>query len=128
MKDVRARMVEFLPRLRRFAYALTGDSYQGDNLVHETCVRALSRVDQFQSGTRLDSWMFNIAQDIWLDRARSRTREEVRTVEDSAAVASERAVVESRLPVEIVNRAISRLPADQQVLLALVCVDGLSYK
>src|SRR5262245_19915054 len=65
-------MVEFLPRLRRFAYALTGDSDQGDDLVQETCMRALSRVDQFQSGTRFDSWMFRIAQNIWLDRVRSR--------------------------------------------------------
>jgi RNA polymerase sigma-70 factor, ECF subfamily len=129
MKDVRARMIEFLPRLRRFAYALTGDPNQGDDLVHETCMHALSRVDQFQFGTRLDSWMFQIAQNIWLDRARSReARGGVLSIEDNVAVTNERDVLESRLPLETVNRAISQLPADQQVLLTLVCVDGLSYK
>jgi RNA polymerase sigma-70 factor (ECF subfamily) len=129
MNDVRARMVEFLPHLRRFAYALTGDSDQGNDLVHETCVHALSRVDQFQSGTRLDSWMFHIAQNIWLDSARSREAGgEVLAIDDSVAPANERDVLESRLPRVVVNRAISQLPADQQVLLALVCVDGLSYK
>jgi RNA polymerase sigma-70 factor (ECF subfamily) len=131
MNEVRARMVEFLPRLRRFAYALTGDSDLGDDLVQETCMRALSRVDQFQSGTRLDSWMFRIAQNIWLDRARSRkARGEVLGLEaaSSVSVTDGRDVVESRLSLQVVNRAISQLPADQQVLLALVCVDGLSYK
>src|SRR5262249_62413840 len=65
-------MVEFLPRLRRFAIALTGDLDQGDDLVQETCLRALSRVDQWQPGTRLDSWMYRIAQNLWLDRTRAR--------------------------------------------------------
>jgi RNA polymerase sigma-70 factor, ECF subfamily len=131
MNEVRARMVEFLPRLRRFAYALTGDSDLGDDLVQETCMRALSRVDQFQSGTRLDSWMFRIAQNIWLDKARSRkARGEVLGLEAASNVSltDGRDVVESRLSLQVVNRAISQLPADQQVLLALVCVEGLSYK
>jgi RNA polymerase sigma-70 factor (ECF subfamily) len=128
MKDVRARMVEFLPRLRRFAYALTGDPHQGDDLVQETCAHALSRVDQFQSGTRLDSWMFHIAQNIWIDRARSREhRGEVLSAEHNVVVTNERDMLESGVPLEVINRAISQLPADQQVLLALVCVDGLAY-
>src|SRR5262252_7531220 len=70
--EFRTRMVEFLPRLRRFAIALTGDLDHGDDLVQETCLRALSRVDQWQPGTRLDSWMYRIAQNLWLDRARAR--------------------------------------------------------
>src|SRR5947208_14365977 len=70
--ELRNRMVEILPRLRRFAVALTGDLDQGDDLVQETCMRALSRVDQWQPGTRLDSWMYRIAQNLWLDRMRAK--------------------------------------------------------
>ena len=70
--ELRSRMVEILPRLRRFAVALTGDLDQGDDLVQETCMRALSRVDQWQPGTRLDSWMYRIAQNLWLDRMRAK--------------------------------------------------------
>ena len=65
------RMVAVLPRLRRFAYALTGNTEQGDDLVQDACLRALSRVDLWQPGTRLDSWMYRIAQNIWLDRLRA---------------------------------------------------------
>ena len=70
--EFRTRMVELLPRLRRFAVALTGDLDQADDLVQETCMRALSRVEQWQPGTRLDSWMYRIAQNLWLDRMRAK--------------------------------------------------------
>src|SRR5258706_15691857 len=59
-KEVRRGLPELLPRLRRFSYALTGNPDRGDDLVQETCVRALARADQWQPGTRLDSWMFKI--------------------------------------------------------------------
>ena len=69
--DPRNQIVEFLPRLRRFSHALTGDPDKGDDLVQETCARALSRLDQWEAGTRLDSWMFRIAQNIWFDQRRA---------------------------------------------------------
>jgi RNA polymerase sigma-70 factor (ECF subfamily) len=124
-------MIEFLPRLRRFAYALTGDLDQGDDLVQETCMRALSRVNQFQPGTRLDSWMFRIAQNLWLDRIRAhKVRGESVDLEaaDSTAFIDGRELTESRLTLEVVIRAIAKLPADLQVLIALVCIDGRSYQ
>ena len=129
--DVRARMVEFLPRLRRFAYSLTGDRDNGDDLVQETCARALSRLDQWQPGTRLDSWMFRIAQNLWFDRVRAKkVRGEVVDI-DTAHDLSDvdgRNVTESRLTLAAVNAGIAKLPPDQQVLIALVCVEGLSYR
>ena len=60
--DFGTEMIGCLPRLRRFALALTGAPDTADDLVQETCLRALSRAEQFQQGSRLDSWMFKIAQ------------------------------------------------------------------
>ena len=129
--EIRSRMVELLPRLRRFAVALTGDIDQGDDLVQETCMRALSRVDQWQPGTRLDSWMYRIAQNLWLDRMRARKVRGVQVDVEAAEALSGpngRDVVESRLTLQAVNAAMAYLPEDQRVLIALVCIDGLSYK
>jgi RNA polymerase sigma-70 factor, ECF subfamily len=129
--EIRNRMVELLPRLRRFAVALTGDIDQGDDLVQETCLRALSRVDQWQPGTRLDSWMYRIAQNLWFDRMRARKVRGVQVdIEAAEALAGPngRNVVESRLALAAVNAAMAHLPEDQRVLIALVCIDGLSYK
>ena len=128
--DLRLQMVDLLPRLRRFSHAITGDRDKGDDLVQETCARALSRLDQWEPGTRLDSWMFRIAQNIWLDQRRAhKVRGNTVDIDEAYDLAGEdgRAVTESRLTLAEVSASITNLPADQQVLIALVCVDGLSY-
>ncbi len=130
MEDVRSRVVELLPRLRRFAYALTRDLDLADDLVQDTCERALSRLDQWEAGTRLDSWMYRIAQNIWLDRYRARKGRQNAGLDEAENLAGEdgRSVVENRMTLASVNEGIGRLPAEQQVLIAMVCVEGLSYK
>jgi len=130
-EDVRARMIEFLPRLRRFAFALTRNMDQADDLVQDTCERALSRLDQWEPGTKLESWMYRIAQNLWLDRKRSeKVRGPALDIDEAVGVMGEdgRAVTESRLTLAAVSEGMDRLPPDQQVLVAMVCVDGLSYK
>ena len=59
----RAQMLVFLPRLHRFALSLTGNSHDCEDLVQDTCERALVSREQWQEGTRLDSWMFRIARE-----------------------------------------------------------------
>lgn len=129
--DIRARMVAVLPRLRRFAYALTGSTEQGDDLVQETCLRALSRVERWQPGSRLDSWMYRIAQNIWLDRMRAnKVRGEVVDVDavEEMPGLDGRDVTESQLTLEAVDAALQRLPPEQRAVIALVCIEGVSYK
>ncbi|MGO8953231.1 MAG: RNA polymerase sigma factor [Rhodomicrobium sp.] len=129
--DLRLQIVDFLPRLRRFSHALTGDPDKGDDLVQETCARALSRLDQWEPGTRLDSWMFRIAQNLWLDQRRAhKVRGNTVDIDEVYDLPGDdgRTVTESRLTLAEVSQGIAQLPADQQVLIALVCVEGLSYK
>jgi RNA polymerase sigma-70 factor (ECF subfamily) len=71
-QQVKAEMVSLLPRLRRFAYGLTGSLDEGDDLTQSACEKALRSLEQFTAGTRLDSWMYRIAQNLWIDRRRSR--------------------------------------------------------
>jgi RNA polymerase sigma-70 factor (ECF subfamily) len=129
--DFRERMIAFLPRLSGFAYALTGNADQRDDLVQETCARALANRDKWQPGTRLDSWMFRIAQNLWLDRKRAdRFRGESVDVEavDTLVGSDGRAVVENRLELAEVLRGLDQLSPEHRVLIALVCVDGLTYQ
>lgn len=129
--DIRDRMVELLPRLRRFAYALTGSLDKADDLVQDTCARALASADQWQAGTRLDSWMYRIAQNLWFDRMRSqKVRGEVVAIDGALEIVGSdgRDVAESRLTLQAVAKSIARLPPDQQLVIAHVCIDGLSYK
>jgi RNA polymerase sigma-70 factor, ECF subfamily len=127
----RAQIVALLPRLRRFALSLTRDRDQGDDLVQETCVRALANIEQWQEGTRLDSWMYRIAQNIWFDRMRSKkSRGETIDIDDVHDLAGSdgRTVMDTRFTMQEVAKGIARLQPEQQVLVALVYIDGLSYK
>lgn len=129
--DVKRQIVALLPRLRRFAQALTGDRERGDDLVQETCLRALSRLEQWEEGTRLDSWMYRIAQNIWFDNIRAlKVRGEVIDIDLAHDLVGEdgRNTTGNRLALNEVMEAIGRLPPDQKVVIALVCIDGLSYK
>jgi RNA polymerase sigma-70 factor, ECF subfamily len=129
--DVRDQLLRLLPRLRRFAQTLTCDRDRADDLVQDTIVRALTRIDQFQPGTRLDSWMFKIAQNLWFNRLSAATlRGPVEPIDAAEEVMGSdgRDVTENRLTLAAVNRGIKQLPVNQRVLIALVCVEGLSYK
>ena len=129
--DIKNRIVELLPRLRRFTYGLTGDLDRADDLVQETCMRALANASQWQAGTRLDSWMYRIAQNTWYDQLRARkVRGEVVDIEAQTNLAGSdgRDVMEQRQKLSVVSQRLSELSADQQMLVALVCFDGLSYK
>ena len=127
----RDQLIGLLPRLRRFAYSLTRDADTCNDLVQETCARALSRAELWQEGTRLDSWLFRIAQNLWLDGKRSQSARgnHVDVDEIPALTGTDgRTVTESRLTLEEVTRGISQLKSEHQIIIGLVCVDGMSYK
>jgi len=124
-------MAAIVPRLRRFAYGLTGSIDAGDDLVQSTCERALSRLHLWQPGTRLDSWMYRIMQNLWIDELRAGRRREMATESetlDSMVGGDAEREVEVRLDLAAVRRHIAGLPPDQRAVLLLVSVDGLSYK
>lgn len=73
-QQFRAELVNLLPRLRRFARALARQREDADDLVQAALERALTRREQWTPGTRLDSWMFKIINNAWIDEVRSRAR------------------------------------------------------
>ena len=129
---VRDQMIALLPRMRRFAYSLAGSIDEADDLVQVACEKALSRLDQFQVGTRLDSWMFRIIQTSWIDRVRMvRRRETVNDAKILAVMPFDARIheqIEARAALAIVRAEVANLPEEQRVVLALVAVDGMSYK
>lgn len=131
-EEIKRQMVGLVPRLRRFAYAISGSRDEGEDLVQSACLRALDRLDQFQPGTRLDSWMFRIVQTTWIDRARQRGRRAEVNDPDRLAGTSDDGLgvrsTESRMVLARVREAMAGLPEDQRVVLALVAIEGLSYK
>jgi RNA polymerase sigma-70 factor (ECF subfamily) len=128
---VRGELAALLPRLRRFARALAGDPTEGDDLVQAALERALKALDQWRPGTRLDSWIFRIMKNAWIDEIRARAaRGKVLAPEDAGdEIAIDGAgAMETRLEARAVQRVVSTLPEEQRVAVALVLVEGLSYR
>lgn len=129
--DLRAAIVALRPRLRRFAYGLTGSPEEADDLVQSAYERALTRSEQWQAGTRLDSWMYRIVQTIWLNRIdaqKSRTRHLSLMSAGMEPDYDGQVHVESRLTLDRVREFIWQMPEDQRAVLLLIAVEGLSYK
>lgn len=131
MDRLEREIVDLLPRLRRFARVLTRDASDADDLVQLTVERALVHRGQWRPGTRLDSWIFRIMKNAWIDEARARNRRGavLAPEKDGSRIGSDGAgAMETRLQAQAVERAIARLPEDQRLAIALVLVEGLSYK
>jgi RNA polymerase sigma-70 factor (ECF subfamily) len=129
--QLRGQMMAVLPRLRRFALALTGRPADADDLVQDTVERALRSLNQFVPDTRMDSWMFRIAQNLWIDKMRA-NKVRSGTVNDmdeaeKVAVDGVRAT-EAHMLLKSTLLALSELPAEQREVVALVLIDGISYR
>ena len=94
-------------------------------------MRALSKLDQWQEGTRLDSWLFRIAQNLWFDKLRANKvrgdRIDIDALENQMGEDG-RDITESRLTLNAVASALGDLPPEQKVVIALVSIEGCSYK
>lgn len=124
-------LVALVPRMRRFAYALTGAVDSGDDLVQSACERALANSERFQTGTRMDSWMYRIIQNLWLDDRRRRKVRGTNIDPDLAALSDEglgARHAEDRMTLARVRASLDALPEDQRVVLALVAIEGRSYR
>jgi RNA polymerase sigma-70 factor (ECF subfamily) len=130
-EQLSADIAALLPRLRRFARALTGQAADADDVVQIALERALMRAEQFAPGTRLDCWLYAIVRNAWIDETRARTR---RAKVFAAAELGERvgndgeAEMRARLEAKDVWQAMAALPEEQREAVALVCVEGLAYR
>ncbi|MFQ5566974.1 MAG: sigma factor, partial [Paracoccaceae bacterium] len=67
---IEKEIIALLPRLRRFALALTRSVPAADDLAQATVERAIVNLDKWQPGTRLDSWMYRIAHNLYRNEMR----------------------------------------------------------
>src|SRR5262245_35616665 len=128
--ELKGQMLAMLPRLRRFALALTGRSVEADDLVQDTVERALRNLDRFEPGTRIDSWLYRIAQNLWIDKVRAAKVRGTMVDLDEAAAAlfdGERAA-ETRTLLSNTLCALGELPEDQRAVVFLFLIEGGSYK
>lgn len=130
---VENEMVAILPRLRRYGRSLTGSEHLADDLVQDACERAITRAHQFQEGTHLDRWMFSIMSSMWKNNLRANKVRQGAGVADEEEFAQledtrETNRAEDSVTMKAVERAMNALPNEQREVLALIAVEGFSYR
>jgi RNA polymerase sigma-70 factor, ECF subfamily len=127
-EEIRSQLAELLPRLRRFARVITRNVADADDLVQMSVEKALARAGQWRPGSKLDSWMFGIMKNAWIDEIRARRRRTRVHAPEEAGLAIGDASAAARDIALSVQAAMARLPEEQRMAIALVLVEGLSYK
>ncbi len=127
----RQALIALIPRLRRFARVLTGTIADADDVVQASLEKAMLNLDQWQPGTRLDSWLFRIARNTWVDDRRrahnSKGHDDIGEMIDLAGDDGV-AVVEASNEARMVRAAVDRLPPEQRDVVALVMLEEFSYR
>jgi RNA polymerase sigma factor (sigma-70 family) len=124
-------LLTLLPRLRRFARALARDAADADDLAQTALERALKARSHWQRGTRMDSWMMKIMRNCWIDEVRSRVRRSRTFAPEDEGLAAPLMVpseAERMVQADGVGRAMNLLPPEQREAIALVLIEGLSYR
>jgi len=124
---VRARpdLIEHLPRLRRYARALTGDVNRADDLVQDTLERALAKLDLWQPGSDLRAWLFTLMHNLFVNQIRIRRPLET-VMEDALDEAVSGGQMEA-MHARDIHAALARLPDEQRAVLLLVGLEQFGY-
>ena len=127
-EEIYQRVVELLPRLRRYATGLAGSVDAADDLVQEACARLLSRPPQDTS--YLDRWLFRTIRNLHIDQVRGRkvVERHRHRVDETGQIVDGDIALEAELTLEQVRALLAELPEEQRSVLLLVGVEGFSYR
>ena len=128
MSDHESLITQQVPRLRRYARALTGDRSAADDLVQDTLERALSRFHLWRRGSDLRAWMFTIMHNIFVNQIRSRMRRQHEALETEPATDAVRAPDLDWLELRDLDAALGRLPEEQRAVVLLVGLEQFTYE
>jgi RNA polymerase sigma-70 factor (ECF subfamily) len=118
-----------IPRLRRYARALTRDVSRADDLVQSCLTRAVAKQHLWQPGTDLRAWLFTILHNQHVNDVRRSVREGVSVaVEDMAPMLTVASNAIAALQLRDLEAAIAKLPQEQRQVILLVGLEGMRYE
>ncbi|WP_040724505.1 sigma-70 family RNA polymerase sigma factor [Thiobacillus thioparus] len=118
-------LIEHLPRLRRYARALTGDVVCADDLVQDTLERALARLDLWQPGSDLRAWLFTLMHNLFVNQLRTHRPQDT-ALDEALDIPVSGGQMEA-LAARDMHAALVRLPDEQREVILLVGLEQFSY-
>jgi RNA polymerase sigma-70 factor, ECF subfamily len=129
LADTHREIEAEIPRLRRYARALTRDVVTADDLVQDCLTRALGKLHLWQQGSDLRAWLFTILHNQYVNHIRRAVREGAAVgLNESEPLLSRAPQQGKRLELRDLERAIAKLPEEQRTVILLVGLEGMRYE
>jgi RNA polymerase sigma-70 factor (ECF subfamily) len=127
MTDFAKLLEAEIPRLRRYARALTRDAMSADDLVQNCLVRALAKQHLWEYGTNLRAWLFTIMHNQHVNRVRTSAREGITVDLAEVPTMAAKPNADGKLEIRDLERAIAKLAPEQREVILLVGLEGMAY-
>lgn len=122
-----------LDRLYNFAHWLTGERSEAEDLVQETCVKALKGFDSFHQGTNFRAWLYRILRNTFLT-SRSGLKASMTSLDDEeetwepVASGTPESILLANAGQQAMQRALEGLPVQFREVVLLCDVEEMSYQ
>lgn len=126
--DWREMIMGFIPSLRAFAFSLSHNGADADDLVQETLAKAWAHRARFEPGSNLKAWLFTILRNSWYTGAAKRRREIADEEGRYAAGLTAEASQEWTAELTALQAALNTLPPEHREAIVMVGAAGLSYQ
>lgn len=120
--------IQYIPRLRRYARALTGERARADDLVQDTLERALVKFHLWQPGSDLRAWLFTVMHNVYINQLRAQPAGMTSGLDDDALQLAVRPTQSDLLEVRDLQTALLRLPEEQREVLLVVGLEQMTYE
>jgi RNA polymerase sigma-70 factor, ECF subfamily len=124
----RDEVVGLIPALRAFAWSLSHNGSDADDLVQDTLIKAWSNRDKFEPGTNLRAWLFTILRNTYYTNVLRRRREVRDEQGEYAGMLRTPPTQDWTVAIRALQVALQQLPDEHREALILVGAAGLSYE
>ena len=125
--EIKALLINNLTQFRRYAYSLTNDTHDADDLLQTVFERILKK--SIPSDVQPIAWIYRVCRNAWIDELRSRSIRQVPDGIDNLDI--EDSSLHTRPEIQIhhveLERAIAELSDPYKDAIRLVIIAGLSY-
>jgi RNA polymerase sigma-70 factor (ECF subfamily) len=124
----RDQVVDLIPALRAFAWSLSHNGSDADDLVQDTLIKAWTNREKFEPGTNLRAWLFTILRNTYYSALLRRRREVRDEAGEYAGALRTPPTQDWSIAMRSLQAALQKLPAEHREALILVGAAGLSYE
>lgn len=131
LSDLTQRLVSAMPRVRRFARALTGSPQDAEDLMQAAILRALEHPPAVPSDHEFERWLLRVARNLWIDELRSagrRLRDSSLGSDWEDEVKSNSGDAELAQRLHELDTAMRQIPPELREVLVFICVEGYTYE